>query len=470
MHDVAIIGGGPGGYVAAIRAAQLGLDVILVEKEQIGGICLNWGCIPTKALLKSAELYYSIKSASAFGVNVSRANFDLRVAIDRSRNVVNKLTNGIGSLMKKNNIRVISGHGSIIDKTSISISDQSGTQVSKIDAKYIVIATGGSARILPGYEPDTNRIWSYKEAIIQKEIPESLIVVGSGAIGMEFASFYNMIGSKVTVLEAKSTILPTEDEEISKFAKKSFESHGITFHTDIKLEKLEKARNGITLSFTSPYNAHTIKASAILMAVGISPNSKNIGLEKSSIKTDREWILIDQFCTTNIDNIFAIGDVATTTPWLAHKASHEGIVVAEKIASLCNKYDSTKIHPLSKNNIPSCIYTYPQIASIGMTENEAISAGRRVRVGKFSAKGNGKSIAIADEDGMIKVIFDHETGELLGAHMIGHEVTEMIHSFAIARAGELTDIDFIHTIFPHPTVSEMIHESVLDSMKRVIHA
>lgn len=454
--DLVIIGGGPGGYVAAIRAAQLKLSVALVEKEHLGGICLNWGCIPTKALLKSAEMYRQVKHVEEFGIEVKDIKFNLSKIVDRSRKVSKQLSSGISTLMKKNNVTVFNGHARILGNNEVEVT---GDSKSNISAKNIIIATGARARILPGFEPDNKFIWTYKEAMVPKEMPKSLIIVGSGAIGMEFAYFYNTMGVKVTVIESRESILNTEDHEISEFAKKEFTSQGINFIAPAKIVKVEKEQKQITLFLSNPNQK--IKADRIIMAVGITANIENIGLDKVSIKTENGHIVTNEYMQTSSPHIYAIGDVAGA-PWLAHKASHEGIIAAEKIANLSP-------HKISKNNIPACIYTHPQIASIGITEQQAIKEGRKVKIGRFPFMGNGKAIASGETKGMIKTIFDTNTGELLGAHMIGAGVTELIQGFAIGKNMEATELDFMNSIFPHPTLSEMMHESVLNAYDRALH-
>lgn len=456
QFDLVVIGGGPGGYVAAIRASQLKLKVALVEKEHLGGICLNWGCIPTKALLRSAEMLHFANHMSDYGVEVSGVKINLEKMIARSRSVSSQLSGGIKALLKKNKVTVFDGKASFNAKKVVTIESASKTE---IQAKNIIIATGARAKVLPGYEPDGDLVWTYKEAMTPKELPKSIVIVGSGAIGIEFATFYNILGSKVTVVEAQDRILPVEDKEISDFAKAEFIKQGIEFITSAKLGKLTKNKGSIELSIES-HNT-ILKADKIIMAVGIVGNVESIGIESTKVKVDRGHIVTNESLMTGEQGIYAIGDVAGA-PWLAHKASHEGIAVAEMVAGL-------KPHRLIKENIPGCTYSMPQIASVGITEESAIASGYKVKVGRFPFIGNGKAIALGESTGMIKTIFDEKTGELLGAHMVGSEVTELIQGFAIGKTMEATELDFMHTVFPHPTLSEMMHESVLNAYDKAIH-
>ena len=455
-YDVAVIGGGPGGYVAAIRASQLGKKTVVIEKEHMGGICLNWGCIPTKALLRSAEVLHLAKHASEFGVEISGVKFDIKKMVERSRSVSKQLSSGISSLMKKNKVTVIDAHGKLAGGSIIELSNGA-----KIKAKSIILATGARAKHLPGYEPDGKIIWTYKEAMVPDHAPKSIVIVGSGAIGIEFASFYNAIGVDVTVVEVQDRILPVEDAEISALAQKSFEKHGIKFILSAKLGKLTRHKDSAEIEVEAAGKKQVLKPDVIIMAVGISPNTENLGLEKTKIKLDRGHIVTSKFCATDEPGIYAIGDVAGA-PSLAHKASHEGIVAVEHIVG-------KKPHPIERENIPGCVYSHPQIASVGLTEAAAKAAGKEIKVGKFPFMANGKAIALGDTDGMIKTIFDAKTGELLGAHMIGAEVTEMIQGFVIAKNLETTEEDLMHVIFAHPTLSEMMHESVLAAYGKAVH-
>lgn len=459
QYDLIVIGGGPGGYVAAIRASQLGKNVALVEASHLGGICLNWGCIPTKALLRSAEMLRLAKDMSEFGIEVSDIKFNIKKIVERSRNVSSRLSSGIMSLMKKNKITVINGKARI-EKNKIVTIDIDGKK-EEIKASNIIIATGARARVLNGYEPDGNLVLTYKEAMVPIEMPKSIIIVGSGAIGIEFASFYNAFGANVTVVEARERILPLEDKEISDFAKKSFEKDGIHFITSAELGPLKKHKDSIELEVGSAGQKSLLKADKIIMAVGIVGNIENIGLEHTKVKTDKGHIITKDNMETDEPGIYAIGDVADS-PWLAHKASHEGIIAAESISGI-------KTHSINKNNIPGCTYSIPQIASVGMTEEIAKASGFNVKIGRFPFIANGKAIALGEENGLIKTIFDSKTGELLGAHMVGSEVTELISGYVIGKNMEATELDFINTIFAHPTLSEMMHESVLNAYSKAIH-
>lgn len=458
--DLVVIGAGPGGYVAAIRAAQLGLKTAIIERSHLGGICLNWGCIPTKALLRCSEINHLLHNLDQYGFSVENVQFDFDKIIKRSRDVASKLSSGIAHLLKKNKVEVIMGEAKLIDKNNIQI--KSEDKESKVKAKNIVIATGARARVIAGFEPDGDFIWTYKEALSPKKMPESLIIVGSGAIGVEFASFYRNMGSKVTLVEVFDRILPAEDDEIATIAHKSFRDQGIDIHTSSQITKVEKNKNDITATIINNGKEQKITAEKILMAVGIVANTENLGLEKTKIKIENSRILTNKFCQTDEANIFAIGDVVYG-PWLAHKASHEGILVAEKIAGKKN------IHEINKSNIPGCTYSIPQIASIGLTEKQAKEKGLAIKIGRFPFLANGKAIAMGETNGLIKTIFDSKTGELLGAHMIGAEVTEMIQGFAIHKTLEGTEEDLFNTIFAHPTLSEMMHESVLNAFERSIH-
>jgi dihydrolipoamide dehydrogenase len=465
--DLCIIGAGPGGYVAAIRAAQLGLKVGIVEANHLGGICLNWGCIPTKALLKSAEVNHLLHNLEAYGFSAENIKFDFTKIIERSRGVSKKLSTGIAGLMKKNKIEVIDGFAKFLDSKKISVS-QNGVETTQIEASYFILATGARARVISGMEPDGENIWTYREAMTPKSLPKSLLVVGSGAIGSEFASFYKNMGAQVTLVEMAENILPVEDEEISKLARKSFEKQGIKIHTSAALKSLKVGKNEVTASVEIAGKIEEIKSEKVIMAVGIVANVENLGLEKTKVKLSKTGVEINGYLETSDANIFAIGDVAGA-PWLAHKASHEGVIAAEKIASKLGKYDAKKIHQINKENIPGCTYSMPQIASVGLTEKKALATGKKIKVGRFPYAANGKAIASGESEGLIKVIFDEKTGELLGAHLIGAEVTEMIQGYVIAKQAELTEEDLMQTIFAHPTMSEMMHEAVLDAYQKVIH-
>jgi dihydrolipoamide dehydrogenase len=459
--DIVIIGGGPGGYVAAIRAAQLGMKTALVERENLGGICLNWGCIPTKALLRSAEVHHLIKHAEEFGLKVGSVSFDLEKVVKRSRDVSAQLTRGIGMLMKKNKITVFDGSAKLAGKGKVKI-EKDGKAVTELTGKNIILATGARARTLPGLEPDGKLVWTYREAMVPDMMPKSLLVVGSGAIGIEFASFYRTMGAEVTVVEVMDRILPVEDEEISKFAHKQFEKQGIKIQSATTVKSLKKGKNNVTAILEAGGKTTEITVDRVILAVGIVGNTENLGLENTKIKIEKTHVVIDKWCATGEPGVYAIGDLAGA-PWLAHKASHEGVICVEKIAGVKD------VHPLNTKNIPGCTYSMPQVASVGLTEKAAKDAGYQVKIGRFPFMGNGKAIALGEPEGLVKTIFDTKTGELLGAHMIGAEVTEMIQGYAIARTMEGTEADLMHTVFPHPTLSEMMHESVLDAFGRVIH-
>lgn len=459
--DVAVIGGGPGGYVAAIRASQLGFKTAVIEREHLGGICLNWGCIPTKALLRTSELYHAMTHADAFGLSATGVSFDVEKIVKRSRQVAGQLSGGVGFLMKKNKITVIDGEARLAGGGKIAVQGKDGA--SEVSAKHIVIATGARARTLPGLEPDGKLIWTYKEAMVPETMPKSLLVVGSGAIGIEFASFYKTLGADVTVVEIMDRVLPVEDAEISAFAQKAFERQGMVIKTGTTVEKLTPGSESVAVTLKGPDGAsesHTVDR--VILAVGITGNVENMGLEETGVKVDRGHIVIDEWCRTGVDGVYAIGDVAGP-PWLAHKASHEGILCIEKIAGV------EGVHPLETSRIPGCTYCWPQVASVGLTEDAAKDAGHEIRVGRFPYQGNGKAIALGEPEGLIKTIFDAKTGELLGAHMIGAEVTELIQGYSIAKTLETTEAELMHAVFPHPTLSEMMHESVLDAYDRVIH-
>ena len=451
-YDLIVLGSGPGGYVSAIRASQLGLKVAIVEREKLGGICLNWGCIPTKALLRTSEINHYFTHASAYGLSAEKTGFDLAKIVDRSRKVAGQLNAGVKGLMKKNKVIVVEGEGKLLGKGRLQVGDK------ELQAKHIIVATGARARDLPFAKADGERIWTYRHAMVPKEMPTKLLVIGSGAIGVEFASFYSDMGAEVTIVEMLDRILPVEDEEVSAFMHKALTKQGMKIHVSSGVEKLESGPKGVKA---------TLKGGAVeeyshaIVAIGIVPNTENIGLEALGVKTDRGHIVVDAYGRTNVEGVYAIGDV-TGPPWLAHKASHEGIVCVEAIAG-------QKPHPFETWNIPGCTYSRPQVASVGLTEAKAKEAGHEVKVGKFPFIGNGKAIALGEAEGFIKTVFDAKTGELLGAHMVGAEVTELIQGYAIARQLETTEEQLMHTIFPHPTLSEMMHESVLDAYGRALH-
>ncbi len=463
--DIAVIGGGPGGYVAAIRAAQLGMRTALIEAQHLGGICLNWGCIPTKALLRSAEIFENIKHAEAFGLEVEGVKFDVSKIVDRSRKIAAQLSGGVAHLLKKNGVEVFDGWGKLGPRTGDKrrlLVEKDGNPIDEINAKYTIIASGARARDLPGMEPNGETIWSYKEAMVPKAMPASVLVVGSGAIGIEFASFYRTLGAEVTVVEILDRILPVEDAEISALAQKAFQKQGMKFHTGAKVEELRNTASRVEAQIVEGGSVQKIAVDAVIVAVGIVGNVEGMGLEDSAVEIDRGHIVIDEWMRTGEAGVYAIGDVAGP-PWLAHKASHEGVICVEKIAG------NDHVSPLNTSNIPGCTYCHPQIASVGLTEENAVAAGHEVRVGRFPFIGNGKAIALGTTEGMIKTIFDKSTGELLGAHMIGAEVTELIQGYCVAKSLETTEADLMETIFPHPTLSEMMHESVLSAYDRAIH-
>ena len=466
--DVIIIGAGPGGYVTAIRAAQLGLKTAVVEKAYFGGICNNWGCIPTKALLRSAEVFHMMQHAKDYGLSAEKISFDLQAVVQRSRGVVKRLNDGVGYLFKKNKVTVIWGEatldapGKLTVKKSAVEAPKGSLGEGTYQAKHIIIATGARPRVLPGLEPDKKLVWTYFEAMVPDKMPKSLLVVGSGAIGIEFASFFHTMGADVTVVEVLPQILPVEDAEISKFAQKAFEKQGIKLLTNTKVTKLEKKSDSVVATIDDGKGKpQTIEVDRVISAVGVVGNIENLGLEKLGVKTDRGVIVIDGFCKTNVPGIYAIGDVAGP-PMLAHKAEHEGVVCVEAIKGM-------HPHPMDKNLIPGCTYCHPQVASVGLTEAKAKEGGREIRVGRFPFVGNGKAIALGEDQGLVKVIFDKKTGQLLGAHMIGAEVTELIQGYVVAMNLETTEEELMHTIFPHPTLSEMMKEAVLDAYGRVLN-
>ncbi len=461
--DLAVIGAGPGGYVAAIRAAQLGMKTAIIEREHLGGICLNWGCIPTKALLRTAELYQAMRRAGEFGLACDNVRFDIARVVERSRKVAERLSNGVAYLMRKNKIEVIKGPARLLGHGRIAVVGAGGEALPDIAAKHIVIATGARARTLPGIEPDGRLIWTYKEAMVPPAFPKSLLIVGSGAIGIEFASFYRSLGADVTVVEMLPRILPAEDAEISELARKAFTRQGIAIHTETHLERLIRDAESVTARLRKPDgDIEEVTASRVILAVGITGNVDGIGLEEQGVAVEKGHIVVDEWCRTGVPGLYAIGDVVGP-PWLAHKASHEGIVCVEKIAGLPG------VHPLDRSNIPGCTYSSPQIASVGLTEEKAREGGRAIRVGRFPYSANGKAIALGETEGLVKTIFDERSGALLCAHIIGAEATELIQGFAVARTLETTEAELMATVFPHPTLSEMMGESVLDAYGRALH-
>ncbi|MBA4097056.1 MAG: dihydrolipoyl dehydrogenase [Rhodospirillum sp.] len=459
--DLIIVGGGPGGYVTAIRAAQLGLKAACVEREHLGGICLNWGCIPTKALLRSAEVGHLLKHADAYGFSASNVTFDLKKVVDRSRKVANQLSAGVKHLLKKNKVEVFDGHGRLNGPGKLKV-EKDGKPVADLTAKNIILATGARARALPGLEPDGKLVWTYKEAMVPPTMPKSLLVVGSGAIGIEFASFYRTLGAEVTVVEVLDRVLPVEDAEISAFAKKAFEKQGMKIMTSATVKALKKGADNVTATVEAGGKSQDITVDRVILAIGIVGNVENLGLEGTKVKVEKTHVVVDGYGATGEPGVYAIGDLAGP-PWLAHKASHEGVICVEKIAGVKG------VHPLAVANIPGCTYCMPQVASVGLTEQAAKDKGYDVKVGKFSFIGNGKAIALGEPEGLVKTVFDAKTGELLGAHMIGAEVTELIQGYTIAKTMETTEAELMHTVFPHPTLSEMMHEAVLAAYGRVIH-
>ena len=459
--DIIVVGGGPGGYVTAIRAAQLGLKTACVEREHLGGICLNWGCIPTKALLRSAEVGHLLKHADAYGFSASNVTFDLKKVVDRSRKIANQLSAGVKHLLKKNKVEVFDGHGRLNGPGKLKV-EKDGKPVAALAAKHIILATGARARSLPGLEPDGKLVWTYKEAMVPPTMPKSLLVVGSGAIGIEFASFYRTLGADVTVVEVMDRVLPVEDAEISAFAKKAFEKQGMKIMTSATVKALKKGADNVTATVEAGGKSQDITVDRVILAVGIVGNVENLGLEGTKVKVEKTHVVVDGYGATGEPGVYAIGDLAGP-PWLAHKASHEGVICVEKIAGVKG------VHALAVGNIPGCTYCMPQVASVGLTEQAAKDKGYDVKVGKFPFIGNGKAIALGEPEGLVKTVFDAKTGELLGAHMIGAEVTELIQGYTIAKTMETTEAELMHTVFPHPTLSEMMHESVLAAYGRVIH-
>ncbi len=454
--DIVIIGGGPGGYVAAIRAAQLGMKTAVVEREHLGGICLNWGCIPTKALLRSAEVFRNMKHAAAYGLAAEGIGFDLSKVVARSRAVAGQLQAGVKHLLKKNKVAVFEGHGALAGRGKVAVGD------AMLSAKHIILASGARARALPGLEPDGKLVWTYKEAMVPDVLPKRLLVIGSGAIGIEFASFYNALGADVTVVEVMERVLPVEDEEISAFARKSFEKQGMKILTSATVKAMAKTANEVNVTVEAFGRTQDITVDRVILAVGIVGNVENLGLENTKVVVDRTHVVVNQWLETGEPGVYAIGDLAGP-PWLAHKASHEGVVCVEKIAGV------NDVHPINARNIPGCTYCHPQVASVGLSEAKAKADGFQVKVGRFPFIGNGKAIALGETEGMVKTVFDAKTGELLGAHMVGAEVTELIQGYMVAKTLETTEADLMHAIFPHPTLSETMHEAVLSAYGQAIH-
>ena len=457
--DMVVIGAGPGGYVCAIRGAQLGLKVAIVEREHMGGICLNWGCIPTKAMLRSAEVYHLMHRAKDFGLSAEKIGYDLAAVIKRSRGVAKQLSSGVGHLMKKNKITVVMGAGRVTAPGTVEVTTDKGSETLK--GRAIVLATGARARELPGLEADGEQVWTYKHALQATRMPKKLLVIGSGAIGIEFASFFNTLGAETTVVEVQDRILPVEDEEISAFARKSFEKQGMKILTGATVKKLDRAKGKVTAHIEAGGKTDKQDFDTVISAVGIVGNTEGLGLEALGVTVEKSHVVTDEYCRTGVEGVYAIGDLAAA-PWLAHKASHEGVMVAEMVAG---KHP----HPVRPESIPGCTYSHPQIASVGLTEAQAKEAGHKVNVGRFPFVGNGKAIAMGESEGMIKTVFDADTGELLGAHMVGAEVTELIQGYVVGRTLETTEAELMETVFPHPTLSEMMHESVLDAYGRVVH-
>ena len=459
--DLVVVGGGPGGYVAAIRAAQLGLKTAVVEREHLGGICLNWGCIPTKALLRASEIHHLLHHLDQFGLSARDISYDAKKMVARSRAVAKQLSNGVAFLLRKNKVSVFDGAAKLAGKGKLAVT-KDGKGVAELAAKHIILATGARARALPGLEPDGKLVWTYKEAMVPTAIPKSLLVVGSGAIGIEFASFYRDMGAEVTVIEVLDRVLPVEDEEISAFARKSFEKQGIKIHTSATVKGLKRGRDKVTAQIEAGGKAFDVGVERVILAVGIVGNVEDLGLEGTAVKVEKSHIVVDEWLRTEELGVYALGDVVGP-PWLAHKAMHEGVICVEHIAGV------NDVHPLDTSNIPACTYCRPQIASVGLTEKAAREADHEVRVGHFPFIGNGKAIALGEPEGMVKTVFDGKTGKLLGAHMIGAEVTELIQGYAIAKTLETTEAELIRTIFPHPTISEAMHEAVLDAYGHAIH-
>lgn len=460
-YDIVVIGAGPGGYVAAIRAAQLGLNVAIIERAHVGGICLNWGCIPTKALLRSAEVLRLARHADSFGIDIPEISFDLARVVKRSRSISAQLQSGVKHLLKKNKVSVYEGEGRLAGSGKVSVSKE-GKAIASLSCRHVILATGARPRALPGLEPDGKRVWSYKEAMVPATMPRSLLIVGSGAIGIEFASFYRTLGAEVTVVEVMDRILPVEDGEISVLARKAFEAQGIRILTGANVTGLKREADTVTATIASQGKSQAITTDAVIVAVGITANTENLGLEGTKVRLEKGHVLVNQWLETDEPGVYAIGDL-TMPPWLAHKASHEAIICVERIAGL------SSVHPLDVLRIPGCTYSHPQIASIGLSEESARKGDREIKVGRFPFQGNGKAIALGEPEGLIKTVFDARSGELLGAHMIGAEVTEMIQGYAIAKTLETTEAELLETVFPHPTLSEMMHESVLNAYGRALH-
>ncbi|WP_170343965.1 dihydrolipoyl dehydrogenase [Ruegeria atlantica] len=458
-YDLIVIGAGPGGYVAAIRAAQLGLKTVVVEREHLGGICLNWGCIPTKALLRSSEVFHLMERAKDFGLKADKIGYDLDAVVKRSRGVAGQLSGGIGHLLKKNKVAVVMGEATIPAKGKVSVKTDKGTE--ELTAKNTILATGARARELPGLEADGDLVWTYKHALQPPRMPKKLLVIGSGAIGIEFASFYNTLGADTTVVEVMDRVLPVEDAEISALAKKAFTKQGMTIMEKAMVKQLDRGKGKVTAHIEVKGKVEKHEFDTVISAVGIVGNVENLGLEALGVKIDRTHVVTDEYCRTGVDGLYAIGDIAGA-PWLAHKASHEGVMVADLIAG-------QHAHPVKPESIAGCTYCQPQVASVGYTEAKAKELGYDIKVGRFPFIGNGKAIALGEPEGLIKTVFDAKTGELLGAHMIGAEVTELIQGYVVGRQLETTEEDLMNTVFPHPTLSEMMHESVLDAYGRVIH-
>ncbi|PTM80224.1 dihydrolipoamide dehydrogenase [Cereibacter johrii] len=457
--DMIVIGAGPGGYVCAIRGAQLGLNVAIVERENLGGICLNWGCIPTKAMLRSAEVYHLMHRAKEFGLKAEGIGYDLAAVVKRSRGVARQLSSGVAHLMKKNKITVVMGDATLAGKGRVSVKTDKGAE--ELEAKAIVLATGARARELPGLEADGDLVWTYRHALEPKRMPKKLLVIGSGAIGIEFASFFNTLGADTTVVEVMERILPVEDAEVSAFARKQFVKQGMKILEKATVKKLDRAGGKVTAHVETGGKTERMEFDTVISAVGIVGNVEGLGLEAAGVTVDRSHVVTDEYCRTGVEGLYAIGDIAGA-PWLAHKASHEGVMVAELIAG-------GHPHPIKPGSIAGCTYCQPQVASVGLTEAKAKEKGYEIRVGRFPFIGNGKAIALGEAEGFVKTVFDAKTGELLGAHMVGAEVTELIQGYVVGRALETTEAELMETVFPHPTLSEMMHESVLDAYGRAIH-